>query len=244
MKRVLAILAGLGLVLVIGCSQDYDTRMEKTIENKRYQKRLNDNLEGPPAKTNLQTSNIFIRPPKGLQGPAKTFGLAVTEPGKFDIEDTFFDQQKQASLHVLARVNRPKAPGKKGPSPAESTPRGDFIADVLDLIKNAYGVEVDQSKLKPESRSHAGRTNTFKSLTLKDLPAKEVAMYFFGDKNSPEKVALIFDYPKEESRSLSPKIELCLESFAVGAAAGRAYSGGEEELGEEGGAAPPPAGVF
>jgi hypothetical protein len=245
MKRAVAILTGLSLVLAIGCAGDYDIRLGKTIENKKYQKRLNDNLEGPPTKTNLQNVNIFVRPPKGLQGPAKTFGLAVDESGRFDVEDTFFDAQKQANLHVLARVNTPKAANKKSSKAAESAPRGDFTADVLDLVKNAYGTEVDASKLKSGSKSHGGRTNSFKTLTL-DLTAKEVKVYLFGDKNSPEKVALIFDYPKEESRTLTPKIDLCLESFAVGGAASRAFSGGgDEALGEEvGGGAPTPTGVF
>src|SRR5262245_41122730 len=181
MKRSLAILAGLGLVLVIGCAQDYDIRMGKTIDNKKYQRRLNANLEGPPAKTNLQTANIFVRPPKGLQGPHKTFGLAVVEPGKFDIEDTFADPQKQASLHILARVNLPKTPGKKSASPTESTQRGDFTDDVLELLKNAYGAEFEKSRLKTEEKSHGGRTNSFKSLTL-DLTAKEIKVFVFGDK--------------------------------------------------------------
>ena len=245
MKRSLAILAGLGLVLVIGCAQDYDIRMGKTIDNKQYQRRLNTNLEGPPAKTNLQTANIFVRPPKGLQGPHKTFGLAVTEAGKFDIEDTFADPQKQASLHVLARVNLPKTPGKKSAAPAESAQRGDFTDDVLDLLKNAYGADFDKSRLKTDEKSHGGRTNSFKSLTL-DLTAKEIKVYLFADKNSPEKVALIFDYPKEEAGALSSKINLCLENFAVGGAATRAFSGViEEEFGGElGGGAAPATGVF
>jgi hypothetical protein len=245
MKRSLAILAGLGLVLVIGCAQDYDIRMGKTIDNKKYQRRLNTNLEGPPAKTNLQTANIFVRPPKGLQGPHKTFGLAVVEAGKFDIEDTFADPQKQASLHILARVTLPKAPSKKTPSAAESTQRGDFTDDVLDLLKNAYGADFEKSRLKTDDKSHGGRTNSFKTLTL-DLTAKEIKVFLFGDKTSPEKVALIFDYPKEEAGTLSSKINLCLESFAVGGAAARAFSGGgDEELGGDlGGGAPTPTGVF
>src|SRR5438105_15959604 len=139
MKRALAILTSLGLFLVIGCAQNYDLRLTNTIESRLYQRRLNNNLEAAPKKTKLETSKIHVRPPKGLQGPTKTFGLAVVEPGRFDIEDTFFDPQKQASLHVLARLNLPKAPNKKGVTPAEATPRGEFTADVLDLLKNVYG---------------------------------------------------------------------------------------------------------
>jgi hypothetical protein len=244
MKRTLTVLASLGLFLVIGCAQDYDRRLGNTMENKQYQRRLNKNLEGAPAKSNLATTNIYVRPPKGLQGPTQTFQLPVVEPGKFDIEDTFIDQEKQASLHVLARVNMPKTPNKKGASPAESTRRGDFTADVFDLLKNVYGTDFDTSKLKTEPKSHGRKTNTFKAMTL-DLTAKEVKVYLFGDNNSPEKVALIFDYPKEEYKTLGSKIDLCLESFSVGEEARRAYSGvGDEESGEEGGGAQPPSGVF
>jgi len=244
MKRALATLASLSLFLVIGCGRDYDYRLNNTIDNKRYQKRLNDNLETPPSKTNLQTSNIYVRPPKGLKGPTQTFGLAVVEPGKFDIEDSFIDQQKQGGLHLLARVDLPKAPNKKAANPAASAPRGDFTADVLDFLKNVYGTDFDTSKLKTETKSHGGKSNSFKTMTL-DLKAKQVKVYLFGEKSSPEKVALIFDYPKEERDSLSSKINLCLESFAVGEEAHRAYSGlVDEELGEEGGGAQPPGGVF
>jgi len=244
MKRVLAIQASLGLFLVIGCAQDYDSRLKNTIDNRIYQRRLDNNLEAAPKKTNLETSKIHVRPPKGLQGPTQTFGLAVVEPGKFDIEDTFFDQQRQASLHVLARLNLPKAPTKKAGNPVESAPRGEFTADVLDLLKNVYGTDFDPAKLKSESKSHGRRTNTFRTMTL-DLTAKEVKVYLLDDKSSPEKVALIFDYPKEQRENLSSKINLCLESFAVGEEARRAYSGlVDEELGEEGGGAQPPGGVF
>jgi hypothetical protein len=244
MKRALAILASLGLILVIGCAQNYDLRLGHTMENRQYQRRLNTNLEAAPTKTNLETTKIYVRPPKGLKGPAQTFGLAVVEAGKFDIEDTFIDQQKQASLHVLARVIVPKPPTKKGAHPAESTPRGEFTTDVLDLLKNVYGTDLDASKLKPDSKSHGRRTNSYKTVTL-DLTAKEVKIYLFGDMNSPEKVALIFDYPKEEYKNLSTKIDLCLESFAVGEEARRAYSGvGDEETGEEGAGGQPPGGVF
>jgi hypothetical protein len=215
MKRVLATLASLGFLLVIGCAQNYDLRLSNTIESRLYQRRLNNNLEKAPEKSNLASSKVYVRPPKGLQGPIQTFGLPVLEAGKFDIEDTFIDQQKQASLHVVARDNRPKAQPKKGAPPAQTAPRGDFTADVLDLLKNSYGTDFEASRLKPESKEHGRKRNTFKAMTV-DLTAKEIKVYLFDDKSNPEKVALIFDYPKEERVSLSSKINLCLESFAVG----------------------------
>jgi hypothetical protein len=245
MKRGHAILASLGLFLVGGCARDYDVRLTNTIDNRKYQRRLNDNLEAPPTKTNLQTSDVYVRPPKGLKGPTQTFGLPGVEAGKFDIEDSFIDQQKSGSLHVLARVDRPKAATKKAASPAAASARGDFTADVLDLVKSVYGSDLDTSKLKTETKSHGRKTNAYKTVTL-DLTTKpsQVKVYFYGEKNSPEKVALIFDYPKDEYKSLVSKIDLCLESFRVGPEASRAFSGGEEELGGEEGAAAPASGVF
>src|SRR5262245_1103312 len=184
MKRVLVTLASLALVPLIGCARDYDARLTSTIDNKKYQKRLDDNLEIPPSKTNLQTSNIYIRPPKGLKGPTKTFGLPVVDPGKFDIEDSFIDQQKQGSLHLLARVDLPKPANKKAANPAPSAARGDFSADVLDFIKNVYGVDSEMSQLKPESKSHGRRTNSFRTMTL-GVSNKQVKVYLFGEKSNP-----------------------------------------------------------
>ncbi len=129
MKRAFAILASLCFILVIGCSA-YDSRLEQTLEELRYRKRLNDNLTDAPTKGKLQELAIFVRPPKALKGPTQTFGMTVVEPGKFDLEQSFIDQDKQESMHLLARVARPKAPSKKGAPQPEPTPRGKFVDDV------------------------------------------------------------------------------------------------------------------
>ena len=187
MKRILGLLASVGLFLVIGCARDYDFRLDKTIDNLRYQKQLDSNLEKPPeSKSNLVGANIYVRSPLGLKGPAKDFGMGVVEAGKFDITDSFIGDQ--ASLHILARVDRPKAPTtKKGANPTAPPPttRGDFTSDVIDCIKTTYGADIETSKLKPDPR----KTNNFKSITL-DLTAKEVQIYILGEKNSPAQVAL------------------------------------------------------
>jgi len=236
MKRILGLLASVGLFLVIGCARDYDFRLDKTIDNLRYQKQLDSNLEQPPeSKSNLVGAKIYVRSPLGLKGPAKDFGMGVVEAGKFDITDSFIGDQ--ASLHILARVDKPKAaPTKKGVNPTAPPPtaRGDFTSDVIDCIKTTYGADIETSKLKPEPR----KTNNFKTVTL-DLTAKEIQIYILGEKNSPAQVALIFDYAKDARNSLSSKIKYCLESFRVGEPARRLYEGQEEEGGEGGGAAPP-----
>jgi hypothetical protein len=160
--------------------------------------------------------------------------MGVVEAGKFDITDSFVGDS--GSLHVLARVDKPKgATAKKGSKAAAPPPpsRGDFTADVLDCIKNTYGTDIESAKLKPESKSHGGKTNNFKTLSL-DLTAKEIKVYVIGEKNSPAQVALIFEYPKDQIKNLSSKIDLCLESFRVGEAAHRLYAGQDEEGGEAG----------
>jgi hypothetical protein len=242
MRRAFASLGSLLLVIVVGC-RDYDVRLDETLQEMKYRKRLDDNLGPAPTKSILQQELIFVRPPKGITGPAQTFALPV-EAGKFDLESTFIDQAKAASLHIVARHKKPKAPTtKKTTTPApEATPRGDFTADVLDLIKNAYAADVATGQLKNESKTHKGRTNAFKFTKIELGAAKEVQLFLYGGKNDPYEVALIFEYPTAELNNISPKIGLCLECFAVGPLAGRAFSGATDlEIGEEGegGVAPP-----
>ena len=95
------------------------------------------------------------------------------------------------------------------------------------------------NSISRSSSRRRSRNNTFK-YNLLDLTAKNVQIYFYGDKNNPYEVALIFEYPKTEHNTVNPKIGLCLESFAVGkrprepSPAARPRNGG---TGEE---APPP----
>ena len=202
----------------------------------KYQQRLEKNLEKAPTKGLLEKELIYVRPPKGFAGPTKTFTLTVVEEGKFDLSSSFIDESKQASLHVLARHKKPKAPPKKGVAPTEAAPRGDFTAEVIELVKTAYGVEdLTPAKFKSVSKKHEGRENIFKEVKL-NLNAKEVLVYLYGDKTGPYNVALIYEYPKAEANSMSSKINLSLEAFAVGESANRAFSGGSpEEGGQEGG---------
>ena len=103
---------------------------------------------------------------------------------------------------------------------------------MLELVKTAYNVD-PIPPLKAEVKAHANRSNTYKSTKL-ELEAKEVQIFIYGEPNGGHEVALIFEYPKKEN--MSSKIGLCLESFAVGELATRAFSGGGDlESGEEGG---------
>src|ERR1700733_5315978 len=112
MRRVLAFLATTAATLLLanGCAKSYDIRMNRTLEKMRYEKRLNDNLM-PAPKGKLEAFLIFVRPPKSL-AQSKEFLLTTLEPGRFDVSESFLEKDKQ-SLHVLARVKRPKSTAKK-----------------------------------------------------------------------------------------------------------------------------------
>ena len=223
MKRARAMLISFGLLLAVGCGmKNYDFRIEQTLDRMKYDKRLNENL-GPPFKGKLEELGIFIRGPKGLNGPTQTFQLAALEPGRFDLENTFLEGNQ--SLHVLARVDRPKTPAKKGAAPQpEPPPRGDFNAEVVDLVRNATGAAVELSQFKQDTRQVKERkqANAFLAKTI-DSNAKEMQVFLYGSKSSPYKVAMIFEYPKAEKNAVAPKIALCLENFAVGDVAKRAF---------------------
>jgi hypothetical protein len=263
MRRVWAILASASLIAVWGCGSSYDIRMNKTLDDMRYRKRLDDNLMPAQTKGKFEELMIFVRPPKNLQ-PAKEFLLPLPEPGKFDLEASFLETQKagdapqapgapteagtepkpptdtqKQSLHILARVKRPKNPNAK--KKAEPVNRGDFNRDVLALINAAYAppAELTIDKFKETKK----KNNSFKQHAFA-VNGKNVQVYLYGQKNSAYEVALIFEYPSTEHANLYSKIELCLESFAEGNKARRAFSGavGDEKTGE-GGAAPTP-GVF
>src|SRR5580704_10358531 len=98
MKRALAVGIGACLLFSFGC-RDYDVRLDETLEEMKYQKRLNDNLAEAPTKGLLQQELIYIRPPKGFTGPMKAFSLATIESGKFDLENSFIEEAKTAGLH-------------------------------------------------------------------------------------------------------------------------------------------------
>lgn len=243
MNRALAMLmcAGLLVALAVGCG-DYDLRLNKTLDEMKYQEKLKKNLGEAPTKGRLEQLAIYVRPPLNLTGPTQTFALTTLEPGRFDVENSFIDSGTQAALHVLGRVKQPQANKKQAKTAAEAA-RGVFQTEVMDIVKAVYGLAPDAAlKLKDETKRHGNRSNAFKGITF-DLEAKRVQVYFYGDKNTAYEVALIFEYPKTEHADLNPKIGYCLESFGTGQVAKRLFAGGDAEGGEdtgEGAGAPPP----
>ena len=236
MRRVLVLLASTTLLLAGGCGgKSYETRLDRTLDLKRYIRRLDENVLAA-AKGKLEPNLIYVRPPMNMEGPMKEFAMTVLEPGRFDVAESYVDAEKKSSLHVLARLPKPKTPaGKKAPAPEPA--RGDFVDDVAAELAKTYSIEVDKTKAKEETKKSLLNINKFKHLTL-STGGKTIQVYFQAVKQSYE-VALIFEYPSEEIKSLNSKIDLTLESFATGEMARRAFTGKdvEEETGE-GGAAP------
>jgi len=233
MRRVLATASTVVLILGFGCSKDYDTRLSETIELLRYQKRLDENLM-PPVEPRFKDLSIYLRPPKNLN-PSQTFLLAIKEPEQFDLTQSFLEPEKQ-SLHVLARDKRPKPADKKKAAPPPV--RQDFNSSVLALLAANYpNVELAMSKFKPVEKKRSSTSRVFNE--FKQYPfvyeSNTVEVYLLNTKE-PYELALIFVYPTSEKANLTSKINLCLESLAVGNRAKAAFSGSGVEEEEAGGA--------
>src|SRR5262249_22151433 len=175
----------------------------------------------------------YVRPPKNLQ-QAKVFLLPLPDPSKFDFATSFLESQAgsdvqqptdpsapgeppkavasaKQSMHLLARVKRPKNPAAKQPEAPVS--RGDFNQDVLALLNAAYALPAPLTLDKFKETKKKNTTFRYHSF---DVAGKNVLAYLYGPKNDPYEVALIFEYPSSEHSNLIGKVELCLESFAVG----------------------------
>jgi hypothetical protein len=261
MRRVWVILASASLLVAWGCGNSYDIRLNKTLEDMKYRKRLDEMLMPPVTKNKLEELLIFVRPPKKLE-LAKEFLLPLPEAGKFDLEASLLDTGKAAdapsaggeapksteapkqSLHIVARVKRPKNPAAKK-KVVEPANRREFATDVLALVNAAYAppAEVTLDKFKETTK----RFNGFKQYAF-TVGEKYVQVYFYAPKKEavktdPYEVALIFEYPSSEHNNLSGKIELSLEAFALGNKARSAFSGGVGEA-AAGAAAPAGPGAF
>lgn len=236
MRRLLTVVMTASLLVAAGCGTSYEKRLEETLDRMRYEAKLDKNLMPPPKKDEgkFVESAIFIRPPKNFKH-SKEFTLTVLEPGKFDLDSSFLDEKvANESLHVLGRINRPKAPDKKKAAAPDAAVRGDFASDVVAVVNSAYSADLDVAKFKEETKKSG---NKFKRAPAFESNGKNVQVFIYGTKTDQHQVALIFEYPKEEHATMNPRIELCLDSFSVGKKAQRAYAGDqEEESGEEGAA--------
>jgi hypothetical protein len=234
MRRIAAMMVTCVLLVATGCSNRYQVRLDETLKEMKYNKRLDDNLEAAPAEGKLKELDIFVRPPKPMAA-SKEFLLGEVPAGQFDDTKTFFEGQK-AFLHVIARKKQAKKPVAKGAAPEPQAARGPFNTDVIAVLKAIYP---DEESLAPEKfKDDPKKGNAFKRVIFENS-GKRVEVYLY--KLEPYDVALIFQYDPAEKAALASKINLCLESFAIGPKAHAKYANpngsGEEESSEPSGPA-------
>lgn len=220
MRRLLTLSISVGLLLSLGCVGRYQHRMDLTIEELKYERELNKNLDPAPSEGPLKTYDIYIRTPKGFQA-AKEVLLPGVEPGQFDVERTFHEGNK-AQLHVLARKKMPKKPPAKGAAAEAPVPRGEFNGDVLGVLKRAF--PGDEENLAPEKfKDDPHRANKkIRRAIFTASNGKKVEV--FVDKEDPYEVALIYVFDPAEEKALDPKIRYSLEAFALGDKAKNKYN--------------------
>jgi hypothetical protein len=227
-------LVSAALLLFLGCDKTYERRLQTTLEDMKYQQRLNDNLTAAPTKGKWEQLLIYLRPPKNLT-KNQVWPLAELEPGKFDLDASFREPEKQ-DLYFLARVKQDKTTKKKkkGAEAADNASRKDFNHDVLDVLAKSYPVQPEDLALT-KFKSTKEKSNEYRRFAF-TANGKTVEVYLY--KYDTYEAALIFEYPKSESKALATKIQLCLQSFAVGPRAQRYFSGAtsDDDAGGSGGA--------
>jgi hypothetical protein len=239
MKRALAVLCCATLTVAVGCGErSYERRLDKTLADMKYRQRLDQYLI-PPVQGKFKELGIFLRPPKPL-AQSTQFLLTSAEPGKYDLESSFFNQGAPTGLrlHVLARRKQAKkAPTKGAAPPADTANRGPFQQDVLSLLASNFGAA--EALQNPRVQNVSAKRNAFKRITFPSPTGSDVRVYLYN--RDPYDVALVWDIPKGTT---STGIDLCLESFAVGPKAIRQFEGGvgdEEAAGGKGTEASPTA---
>ena len=222
MRRLLMATVTSALLLSLGCVQRYQKRMDSTIEEMKYERELDKNLEQAPPEGPLKSLDIFVRPPKGMT-PSKEFTLTAVEPGLFDVERTFYEGQK-SFLHILARKKMPKKAPAKGAQPEPVVTRGDFNGDVLKKLREAFGEDENIAMEKFKDDPH--RTNKFRRAIFTAGNNKKVEVFLA--KVDPYDVALIYVFDPADEKAIDPKIRYSLEAFALGDKAKGKYSGATE----------------
>ncbi len=224
MRRLLMATVTTSLLLSLGCVQRYQKRMDSTIEEIKYERELDKNLEPAPPEGKLKELDIFVRPPKGLV-VSKEFLLPGVQPGQFDVERTFYEGQK-ASLHVLARKKTAKKAPAKG-APAEPVvARGDFNGDVLGALREAFPGD-DENIALEKFKDDPHKANKFRrSIFTATNGGKKVEVFL--SKVDPYDVAMIYVFDPAEEKAIDPKIRYSLEAFALGDKAKNKYTGTTE----------------
>lgn len=233
MRRLLTLSIPGALILGFGCTQRYETRMEKTITELKYERELNKYLDPAPAEGKLKELDIYIRPPKGLVA-SKEFLLPGVQPGQFDVERTFHEGTKSL-LHVLARKKMPKKAPAKGAPAEPPVARGEFNADVLAVLRGAFGEDENIALEKFKDDPH--KANKFRRAIF-TANGKKVEVFLA--KVEPYDIAMIYAFDPADEKTIDPKIRYSLEAFALGEKAKGKYSGNTEAEAEAATAAATP----
>lgn len=223
MRRWCLLVSISSLIFGVGCfgQKSYTDRLDHTLSKLERERRITKNLMPAPDDKKFKDLAVYIRPPKE-EVMAKTGQLPAGEA--FELDASFLDKT-DAALHLLARVKLPKKTPTKGAAPTPTpAPRGDFTRDVLNVLASVYG-SVD-GLTTPKFVDEKKGNNRFKRLVV-TANDKEVRLYTYKKDNHD--VALVFVYDPKLKGLLSTKIDLCLETFAVGAKATQILNGGQDE---------------
>ncbi len=235
--RLILILATL---ILTGCSQSYETRMDRTIQNIKYNDRLDRNLKPPAQSAGLADNNIYLRPPQPMDLQSG-FGLPGFPIDQFEAAAQY--QAENANLYVLARYDAATRAAEQ--EQGAMIERGDFRESILSYLRNAYGnanvdVEIAASSLeRVDYRSEIyNKSITYDQLVFL-VSGFEIEIYIHEPSDKPDyHVALIFAMPEIDRPDYAEKIRLCLQELAVGSDAQQKFRGGLGPIDSGGGPAP------
>lgn len=259
MKRFLAIVLGATSVMAVGCGyRSYEMRLEATESKIRDEMTLDRVLE-PAAKGDFEKINVFARAPKGWvassdfaperrQGDQNLLedGLA----GYFDAKGSFTgpstgggpgnDGQPQPAvsgpvLRVLTRRTQQQTDTEKTEAPPVQ--RGEFQADVRQVLESLYGPEVANAPAEPVSKTIWPRATPPKSASYERWKfngsnGQLVQVYLMKEKQGSAEydVALVFEFPDGRAPEASSNpVDLTLGTFAVGNRAAHRFRGNTDD---------------
>ena len=201
MKRILGLLASVSLFLVIGCARDYDIRLDKTDRQTCAIRSGSIVIWKSPRRRSRtwRRPTSMSAPLWASKGRPRRSDWPRSSPEKFDITTSFIGDP--ASLHLLARVEKPKAaPKKKGANATAPPPTSAAISPPTcsTTIKSAYGVDIAVGQAQARVQGPRRKDEQLQDLDAGPDGQGSSRFIIIGEKNSPAQVALIFEYPKDQ----------------------------------------------
>jgi hypothetical protein len=276
MRRIFVLLTVAFSVVAAGCGYtNYEKRLEATEARIKDEIRI-DQVLAPRATGDFEKLSVYLRAPKGWT-PSPLFAPEFAENSQY--EDTFapyFDlrgsftappaaadaTKKQATeappasemMRFLARRKKEKTDAEKAEAPPEqpAVARGEFLTEVLQLIRGFYAGDSEGAVAEPVNKEIWPRTNPKRNIEYQRYKFNGsknqlVHVYIFKDTQGTTEydAALIFEFPDgQASAAASDAVDLTLGTFAVGSRANRLFRGDSEESGEGASGAAGPAVAF